>query len=83
FKNDYWAGSKEKEWTGIHHLGFWVDELDETHNMIESSGGEYFSGRPDASAGDLTQTHFEVKYFDPNGVMVELSSNGWPGASRD
>lgn len=83
FKSDYWAGNQETEWTGIHHLGFWVDDLDDTNEAIEGAGGQYFSGRPDPSAGDLSRTHYEVKYFDPNDIMVELSSNGWPGATRD
>ena len=83
FKSNYWAGNKEKEYIGIHHMGFWVDDLDSSHGAIESAGGTYFAGRPDPSEGDISQTHYEVKYHDPNSIMVELSSKGWDGASRD
>ncbi len=83
FKSDYWAGNQQKEYIGIHHMGFWVDDLDDTHGAIESAGGKYFAGRPDPSEGDISRTHYDVKYHDPNGVMVELSSNGWDGATRD
>lgn len=83
FKSAYWAGNRQTEWTGIHHFGFWVDDLEDTDQAIEAAGGNYFAGRPDPSEGDVSRTHYEVKYFDPNGIMVELSSNGWPGANRD
>ncbi len=83
FKSDYWAGKQQKEFTGLHHFGFWVDDLDATDADIHEAGGEYFAGRPDPSEGDVSRTHYEVKYYDPNGIMVELSSTGWPGATRD
>ena len=82
FKSAYWAGKKEQEWVGLHHFGFWVDDLDSTNDSIVEAGGEYFAGRPDPSEGDLSRTHYEVKYFDPNGIMVELSSTGWAGAKK-
>ena len=36
-----------------------------------------------AEEGDVSRTHFEVKYFDPDGILFDLSETGWVGATRD
>ena len=83
FKTDRWAGKDGKAYRGIHHMGFWVDDLTVAHEAIEGAGGKHFAGRPSPDEGDLSQTHYEVKYYDPNGTIVDISSTGWLGAKRD
>lgn len=80
FKTGEWAGGQGK---GIHHIGFWVDDIDKTGEAIEKKGGRYFAGRPSEKDGDVSRTHFEVKYYDPNGILFDLSETGWIGATRD
>lgn len=80
FKTDQWAGGQGK---GIHHIGFWVDDIEKTGEAVEKAGGKHFAGRPSAEEGDVSRTHFEVKYFDPDGILFDLSETGWVGATRD
>lgn len=61
---------------GLHHFGFWVEDIEETRRRLEAMGAEYRQGRP---AG-ATTTFFEEKYKGPDGVMIDISSHGWKGA---
>lgn len=86
YKTDAWAGYVEgedergKNYVGIHHLGFWVDDLVEAEAQIVQSGGKYFMGRPEA---DAPTTFYEMKFRDPNGVIVDVTHLGWRGATKD
>ena len=82
FKNDKWAGRPGKDYRGIHHMGFWVDDLTETGDEITNAGGTYFTGQPSSDEGDISTLHYEAKYYDPNGTMIDISASGWPGAKR-
>jgi methylmalonyl-CoA/ethylmalonyl-CoA epimerase len=85
FKSDkasgYVAGEDErgKDFVGLHHIGFEVDELREAENKIEDAGGKYLMGRPE---GDAPTTFFEEKFHDPNGVMVDISDVGWGSRAK-
>jgi catechol 2,3-dioxygenase-like lactoylglutathione lyase family enzyme len=65
-------------YVGIHHIGFWVDDVAATRKAIEAEGGQYWMGEPVEGGG-----FYEVKYHDPNGVVVDITENGWGGAVRD
>ena len=65
-------------YVGIHHMGFWVDDVKVTRKAIEAEGGRYWMG--EAVEGD---GFYEVKYRDPNGVVVDITENGWGGAVKD
>lgn len=79
YKADWAAGEdRGKDFCGIHHLGFWVDDIEESRKAVEASGGTYMLGEvPEGN------TFYEVKYRDPNGVIVDLSHHGWGGAVKD
>jgi len=66
------------DFVGIHHIGFWVDDVAATRKAIEAAGGRYWMGEPAAGGG-----FYEVKYRDPNGVVVDITANGWGGAAKD
>jgi len=66
------------DYVGIHHLGFWVDDLAQTREAIEAQGGRYWMGEAVAGGG-----FYEVKYCDPNGVVVDITENGWGGAVKN
>jgi methylmalonyl-CoA/ethylmalonyl-CoA epimerase len=57
----------------------WVDDLEETAKKVTAAGATYFGGRPDANPN----TFYEVKYKDPNGVIFDLTHNGWRGAVKE
>ena len=63
---------------GIHHIGFWVDDVAATRKAMEDAGGRHWMGEPAAGGG-----FYEVKYRDPNGVVVDITENGWGGAAKD
>lgn len=86
YKSDKWAGfvpgedERGKDYVGIHHIGFWVDDIEEAEKKIENAGGKYFVGRPDKNA---PTTFYEMKFRDPNGVIVDCTDLGWGGAVKD
>ncbi|NKB21804.1 MAG: VOC family protein [Alphaproteobacteria bacterium] len=86
YKSDHWAGyvdgedERGKDYVGLHHIGFWVDDAEEADKKIEKAGGKYFMGRPDKKA---PTTFYEIKYRDPNGVIFDVTHLGWGGATKD
>jgi len=53
---------------GLHHMGFLVEDLGETAQRVEQSGGKYFSQIK--GVGDGPQS--ERKYRDPNGIDFDI-----------
>lgn len=78
YKNNDAAGERGADFVGIHHLGFWVDDVAQTRKKIEAQGGSYWMGDVKHDGG-----FYEVKYFDPNGVVVDITEHGWKGATKD
>ena len=62
------------DFEGIHHMGFLVENLKETEKKIEDAGGKYLMGRPD---GSTPNTFYEMKFRDPQGVIVDITHLGW------
>jgi catechol 2,3-dioxygenase-like lactoylglutathione lyase family enzyme len=80
YKSDEMAGTdRGKDFVGIHHLGFWVDDLPQTRKQLEAHGGKYWMGEV-PQAGN---TFYEVKYRDPLGIVLDITDHGWGGASKD
>ena len=63
-----------KSFVGTHHFGIQVDDLAETQKKIEAAGGKFFFDLGDERAGN-----FERKFKDPDGVIFDISKNGWQG----
>jgi methylmalonyl-CoA/ethylmalonyl-CoA epimerase len=61
---------------GLHHFGFWVEDIDEVRQRLLANGAEHRENR-DAHA---TTSYFEEKYKGPDGVMIDISQGGWVGA---
>ena len=59
---------------GANHFGFHVDDLAETQKKIEANGGKFFF-----DLGDERHGNFERKFKDPDGVVFDISKNGWLG----
>jgi catechol 2,3-dioxygenase-like lactoylglutathione lyase family enzyme len=86
FKNDQVAGAERgKEWSGIHHIGFQVESLEEIAEKLASAGSQ---PRDDVNRalgvgmGGPRHANVEVKYGGPDGVMIDVSETGWAGTSR-
>jgi glyoxylase I family protein len=86
FKNDQVAGvERGKEWTGIHHIGFQVESLEEIAQKVAAAGG---SPREDINqalnliAGPAGHGNAEVRYSGPDGVTFDVSHTGWVGTTK-
>ncbi len=79
YKTDQAAGEdRGKDYFGVHHFGFLVDDVAETQTRIEDAGGSYLSGDVAHTGG-----FYEIKFRDPNGVIVDITHNGWKTQAGD
>ncbi len=85
FKNDVIAGAERGTgWSGIHHIGFQVESLEETAEKLAASGAK---PRDDINvalglgAGGAPAGHgnVEVRYSGPDNVTFDVSQTGWVG----
>ena len=44
YKNDEMAGKVGKDFVGIHHLGFWVDDIEASKSQAAKAGATYWMG---------------------------------------
>ncbi len=52
---------------GVHHIGFYVDDLDDAVSTVEDHGGTECPGSSKANR----------KYKGPDGLMIDLRFRGW------
>jgi glyoxylase I family protein len=83
FKSDAVAGvERGKAWSGIHHIGFQVESLEEIAEKLGAAGS---APRDDVNHalgvghGRRDGGNVEVKYGGPDGVMIDVSETGWVG----
>ena len=68
FKSDDQAGDERgKDFHGLHHMGFVVNDIEAMQKKIESNGGRYHMQLPDTPEGAS-----EIKFRDPNGVVFDI-----------
>lgn len=67
-------GDKPEGQIGANHFGFQVESMKETQALIEKHGGTFFF-----DLGDERKGNFERKFKDPEGVIFDISENGWVG----
>ena len=79
YKEDEPMGEgKDRNWFGPHHIGFWVDDSQKTSKKISEAGGKWFMGEM-----AVDNAFYEVKYTDPDGIIFDITHNGWGGAKKD
>jgi predicted enzyme related to lactoylglutathione lyase len=77
YKGERGSGLKDPQsFVGVHHFGFQVDDLGAAQGAIEGAGGEFFF-----DLGEEGDEGFERKFKDPNGIIFDISHNGWPGTA--
>jgi len=85
FKNDKVAGvERGTGWSGIHHIGFQVESLEEIEDKLAASGAAQprhdinealgIHGGPNTGGGNV-----EVRYKGPDNVNFDVSETGWIG----
>ena len=78
YKDDEIAGvERGKDYVGTHHFGFKVDDLDATGTHITDNGGKFFLDLPE----EKESLYYERKYRDPDGIIFDISHNGWATAA--
>jgi catechol 2,3-dioxygenase-like lactoylglutathione lyase family enzyme len=77
YKTDAMAGPKGKDHEGLHHIGFWVDDIEAAKQKVTDAGAKWFMGE----VADET-AFYEVKYHTPDGTMFDITQNGWGGATK-
>ena len=77
FPTDEMAGDERgKDYFGIHHIGFEVEDSDEVGKRVMELGGVHMGEAPSPPGQNA-----EEKYRDPNGVVFDLSEEGWIGTT--
>jgi len=76
FHTDDAAGDERgKDFVGLHHMGFIVEDLEAMSKKIESNGGRFHRELKGGGGVD-----FERKFRDPNGIVFDISHKGWVGS---
>jgi len=82
FQNDAVAGERGKDWSGIHHIGFEVESLEEIEQrLLQANSMPMDEVNQALHAGMAGPRHanVETKYEGPNGEMIDVSQTGWVG----
>ena len=67
---------KGMDYTGLHHFGILVEDVDKAAEKVEALGGSHYMDQSDpARTGG-----FEVKLYGPEGVLFDIAEHGWAGA---
>ena len=70
-------------YAGIHHLGFMVDNAEETYGKLEAAGAKPMTPRteqpPNHFRGTGPRSYYEVKYRGPDAQEIDVTESGWIG----
>jgi catechol 2,3-dioxygenase-like lactoylglutathione lyase family enzyme len=74
FKSDQIG--KGMDYTGLHHFGILVENIDEAQKAALALGGKHYMDQenPDRAGG------FEVKLYGPEGVLFDVAEHPWTGS---
>ncbi len=77
FPSDEIAGDERgKDFHGLHHMGFVVDDIEGTQDRIEKNGGRYRMRIP-TRQDSVT----EEKFRDPNGIVFDIVTEEYASKS--
>ena len=83
FQNDQVAGPEYgKTYSGIHHIGFEVESLEEIAEKMMSADTaprEDINQALGVGMPGARHANVEVKYGGPDGVIIDVSETGWVG----
>jgi len=85
FKNDKVAGvERGVGWSGIHHIGFQVESLEEIERKLAAAGVRPREDINEAlglgkGGHRVGEGNVEVRYAGPDNVNFDVSQTGWVG----
>jgi catechol 2,3-dioxygenase-like lactoylglutathione lyase family enzyme len=77
------VGAHGANFSGIHHFGFEVENLDEACQKLENAQGQSLTQKDglDTMMAPGSHRNFEMKWAGPDGVVLDVSHTGWDGTS--
>jgi glyoxylase I family protein len=80
------VGEQGENFSGIHHIGFVVDDVVACANRMELAGATCLTPLESAEKRQLSRDtpqrrNAEVKLSGPDGVIIDISEFGWVGNS--
>jgi catechol-2,3-dioxygenase len=74
-------GAHGPNFSGIHHFGVEVDDLDQACQKLEKAHAQRLTAKEvsDAATRDGVHVNFEMKWSGPDGVVIDVSHTGWEG----
>jgi catechol 2,3-dioxygenase-like lactoylglutathione lyase family enzyme len=69
----------EPGYAGVHHLGFMVDDVDETCRKLEAAGAKAMTNRSDVRPAGASgaRSYYEIKYQGPDNQEFDVTETGW------
>lgn len=80
------VGEQGENFSGIHHIGFVVDDVPASAEKMEKAGATRLTplevaDRYGRSGRSQRPSNAEVKLSGPDGVIIDISEHGWIGNS--
>jgi catechol 2,3-dioxygenase-like lactoylglutathione lyase family enzyme len=77
------VGTNGPHYSGIHHFGFEVEDLDEAAKKLEHAQGQRLEEKEGLDMMAAGGHHnFEMKWAGPDGVVIDISHTGWETTPR-
>jgi catechol 2,3-dioxygenase-like lactoylglutathione lyase family enzyme len=76
FKSDEASHGTGVDFVGLHHIGFWVDDVIVSGQQARAAGATWIMGDPKNPDG------YEVKHTDLSGIIFDIAAHGWAGSQK-
>jgi len=78
------VGAHGPNFSGIHHFGFEVEDLDEAAAKLERAAGKRLEEKEglDMEMAAGGHRNFEMKWAGPDDVVIDISHTGWETETR-
>ena len=63
------------DYTGLHHFGVLVEDVEKAGKKLESLGGKHYMDQAEAERIG----GFEVKFYGPEGILFDVAEHPWTG----
>ena len=75
------VGAHGENFSGIHHFGFEVDNLDDASHQLTKVEATQLTHKDGVEETMMAGGHanFEMKWSGPDGVVIDISHTGWEG----
>ncbi len=66
-------------YAGIDHLGFLVEDVDETCQKLDAAGAKNMNVRIETAQDAGAASYYELKYRGPDSQVIDITASGWIG----